>query len=87
MTADTVIDEVSPTAAYELLTTTEGTALIDVRTEAEWDQIGVADISWFDGKIYVDQLEPDLKLSLKDDIELVKQGKPPRNEVVPGYRR
>ena len=40
-----------------------------------------------DGKVFVDQLEPDLRLSLKDDIELIKQGKTIENVVVPEYRR
>lgn len=44
MTAEMVIDEVSPTTAYQILETTEGSALIDVRTQAEWDRIGVPDV-------------------------------------------
>lgn len=45
MTAEPVIDEVLPSEAYDALKTTEGTALIDVRTQAEWDQVGVPDIA------------------------------------------
>lgn len=45
MTADVVIDEVSPAEAYEILATTEGSALIDVRTSVEWDQVGVPSIT------------------------------------------
>lgn len=40
-----------------------------------------------DGKVFVDQLEPDLKLELKDDIEAIKQGKEPSSAKVPEYRR
>ena len=40
-----------------------------------------------DGKVFVDQLEPDLRLELQDNIELIKQGKEPSNAVVPDYRR
>ncbi len=40
-----------------------------------------------DGKVFVDQLEPDLKLELADDIELIKKGKLPSEPVTPGYRR
>ena len=45
MATDIVIDEVSPAEAYDVLNTTQDTALIDVRTQAEWDRIGVPDIS------------------------------------------
>lgn len=45
MTRATTIDEVLPDTAYEALSTSEDAALIDVRTSAEWHQIGVPDIS------------------------------------------
>ena len=45
MTDQIVIDEVTPDAAYDALESTESAVLIDVRTSAEWDRIGVPDIS------------------------------------------
>ena len=45
MTNVTMIDEVLPDTAFEALSTSEDAALIDVRTSAEWNQIGVPDIS------------------------------------------
>lgn len=40
-----------------------------------------------DGKVFIDQLETDLRLSLDDDIELIKQGKEPKQTAEPSYRR
>ncbi|MCS6985792.1 MAG: peptide deformylase [Leptospiraceae bacterium] len=40
-----------------------------------------------DGKVFVDQLEPDLRLSVEEDIALIKKGAEPRHYKVPPYRR
>lgn len=40
-----------------------------------------------DGKVFVDQLEPDMKLAVAEDIELIKKGKGPRERRTPAYRR
>ncbi|MCB1201096.1 MAG: peptide deformylase [Leptospiraceae bacterium] len=40
-----------------------------------------------DGKVFVDQLEPDMKLEFAEDIERIKAGKPPRESKKPAYRR
>jgi rhodanese-related sulfurtransferase len=40
-----IVDEVDPAAAYRLLETDSATALIDVRTRAEWAFVGVPDLS------------------------------------------
>lgn len=39
-----IVDEVDPTAAYQLLDTGPDTALVDVRTRAEWAFVGVPDL-------------------------------------------
>ena len=39
-----IIDEVDPVAAYCLLETRSDTALVDVRTRAEWAFVGVPDV-------------------------------------------
>ena len=40
-----------------------------------------------DGKVFVDLLEPDLKIELNEDIDLIKAGKPPREFNRPDYRQ
>jgi len=47
MTADTDlgVGEVSPTDAHELLRTDSHARLVDVRTQAEWEFVGVPDVS------------------------------------------
>ncbi|MDH5716450.1 MAG: peptide deformylase [Spirochaetia bacterium] len=40
-----------------------------------------------DGKVFIDLLEPDIKKSLKNDIELVKKGKLPSSYNEPEYRK
>ena len=52
MATGSVIDEVSPEDAYTALETMEDSVLIDVRTAAEWDQVGVPDISATGRKIW-----------------------------------
>ena len=44
-TVDPVLDEVSPREAFDVLTTDPDTLLIDVRTQMEWETIGVPDMS------------------------------------------
>lgn len=39
------VDEVSPKVAYQLLQDNPGTALVDVRTKAEWAFTGMPDLS------------------------------------------
>lgn len=40
-----------------------------------------------DGKVFVDQLEPDMKLKFSDDIERIKEGKKPIEAKTPSYRK
>lgn len=40
-----IVDEVGPAAAYRLLESDSSTALVDVRTRAEWAFVGVPDLS------------------------------------------
>jgi len=47
-----IIDEVSPAEAYRLLESDSGTALIDVRTRAEWAFVGVPDLSELDRPLW-----------------------------------
>lgn len=39
-----------------------------------------------DGKIFVDELEPDLRIEYAEDIERIKSGKPPLNPKIPDFR-
>lgn len=39
------VDEVDPATAYQLLESNPGTALVDVRTRAEWAFVGLPDLS------------------------------------------
>lgn len=39
-----IVDEVDPATAYELLQSRPDTALVDVRTRAEWSFVGVPDL-------------------------------------------
>ena len=45
MSAEIIIDAADPDTAFKFLQTSDDTAMIDCRTHAEWDRIGVADIS------------------------------------------
>lgn len=40
-----IVDELDPVAAYRLLESNPSTALVDVRTRAEWAFVGLPDIS------------------------------------------
>ena len=40
-----IVDEVDPAAAYRLLDSDASTALVDVRTRAEWAFVGIPDLS------------------------------------------
>ncbi|MEL6476018.1 MAG: rhodanese-like domain-containing protein [Pseudomonadota bacterium] len=40
-----IVDEVDPSAAFESLTQTPDSVLIDVRTEIEWQMVGIPDLS------------------------------------------
>lgn len=40
-----IVDEIDPVAAYRLLESNPSTALVDVRTRAEWAFVGLPDIS------------------------------------------
>lgn len=44
-TVEPVLDEVSPQEAFDTLNQDPDTALIDVRTQMEWDRVGVPDTS------------------------------------------
>lgn len=39
-----------------------------------------------DGKVFIDLLEPDIRKSVDEDIERIKQGLPPKKAEVPDYR-
>lgn len=45
MTTQSIIDETDPANALAVLEATDDSVLIDVRTDAEWEQVGVPDIS------------------------------------------
>jgi len=47
-----LIDEVDPAEAYHLLETDPETALIDVRTRAEWAFVGLPDLSVLDRPLW-----------------------------------
>ena len=47
-----IIDEVDPAEAYRLLESEPDTALIDVRTRAEWAFVGLPDISALDRPLW-----------------------------------
>lgn len=40
-----IVDQVDPRAAYDILTNMRASALVDVRTTAEWTFVGVPDLS------------------------------------------
>lgn len=40
-----MVENVAPTKVWELLTTNPKAAMVDVRTEAEWNYVGLADLS------------------------------------------
>jgi len=53
MSADRpIIDEVDPAEAYRLLESSPQTALIDVRTRAEWAFVGLPDLSALDRPLW-----------------------------------
>ncbi|MDH5720616.1 MAG: peptide deformylase [Spirochaetia bacterium] len=39
-----------------------------------------------DGRVFIDLLEPDIKKLIKNDIELIKKGKIPKESKIPEYR-
>lgn len=39
-----------------------------------------------DGKIFVDQLEPEIHRQVKNDIKRIRKGKPPKGGEIPPYR-
>ena len=47
-----IVDEVNPTEAYRLLESDPETALIDVRTRAEWAFVGLPDLSALDRPVW-----------------------------------
>jgi rhodanese-related sulfurtransferase len=47
-----IIDEVGPAEAYRLLESDPDTALIDVRTRAEWAFVGLPDLSMLDRPVW-----------------------------------
>lgn len=40
-----------------------------------------------DGKVFIDQLEPDIRKPLEKDIKRIKKGKLPKGAKIPEYRR
>lgn len=50
--AQPIVDEVNPTEAYRLLESDPETALIDVRTRAEWAFVGLPDLSALDRPVW-----------------------------------
>jgi rhodanese-related sulfurtransferase len=48
-----LVDSVTPDEAYELLGRNPGTALVDVRTRAEWTFVGLPDISALDRPLWL----------------------------------
>lgn len=47
-----IVDEISPAEAFELLKNDDATALIDVRTRAEWAFVGQPDIGGAGAKLW-----------------------------------
>ena len=45
------------------------------------------EIDHLDGKIYVDQLEKEIKRDIQEDLDRVQVGKPPLKERIPEYRK
>lgn len=68
---------------YQDLTGTERT----VEGEMLLARAFLHEMDHLDGKVFVDQLEPDMKLAVAKDIELIKAGKEPRERKIPAYRR
>jgi rhodanese-related sulfurtransferase len=50
--AQPIVDEVNPAEAYRLLESDPETALIDVRTRAEWAFVGLPDLSALDRPVW-----------------------------------
>jgi len=48
-----IVDEIDPVAAYRLLESNPGTALVDVRTRAEWAFVGLPDVSATDRPLWL----------------------------------
>jgi rhodanese-related sulfurtransferase len=63
------IDQLSPTQAFDLLAHNSNAQLIDVRTEGEWQTIGVPDLHSVNKKVHTIswRLAPDMALNTEFD--------------------
>ena len=77
-------DDVSPNTAWDMLQKNLKTLLIDVRTKAEWNFVGIPDVKPLGKELIMAEwpLQPDPQLTANFASQLITYGALPDNELL-----